>query len=269
MIGLFGAILFVPETLSPQASQLAVLRRNEFVLGHKNRNNKFLMMIFRPIHELSIVNRDSFFRLLSSLAFFSGMATYGDRVLLLYYVDSVLSFSSMDIALMFLVVGMSAVTAQAILLKPLNNFIGERWLLMVCFAAAMTSNSLYGLSTSRKTLYIGVCVGALGSMAFPTISAIKANNVDQSEQGRIQGALYSIQAAAGGIGPMAMRGVDLIAKMVGLKSGTMFFFAAFLQFLALCCAFQLPKDKTNSKIKCSNVQQSLNDTLEEVQCQDL
>jgi DHA1 family tetracycline resistance protein-like MFS transporter len=148
---------------------------------------------------------------------------------------------------MFLLVGMSAVFAQAVLLRPLNHCIGERLVVIVCFIAATISNSMYGIAGNKKQLYMGVCVGALSGMAFPTISAIKANNVGMSEQGRIQGALFSIQAVSAGFGPITMRSVDAFAKRSGFSLGTMFFFAAFLQFVALCCACHLPKDKANSK----------------------
>ena len=34
----------------------------------------------------------------------------------------------------------------------------------------------------------------MGGMAFPTISSINANNVEEHEQGQIQGALYGARA---------------------------------------------------------------------------
>jgi hypothetical protein len=74
-----------------------------------------------------------------------------------------------------------------------------------------------------------------------------------SEQGRIQGALYSIQAAAAGVGPMMMRYVDHLAKDTSLGPGTMFIFAAFLQLFALYFSCKLPKDKSNSKMYDSDV----------------
>jgi hypothetical protein len=68
-----------------------------------------------------------------------------------------------------------------------------------------------------------------------------------SEQGRIQGALYSIQAVASGIGPVLMRFVENHAKDSSLGSGSMFIFASCVQVVALFFAFALPKDKCNSK----------------------
>ena len=51
---------------------------------------------------------------------------------------------------------------------------------------------------------------------------------DESEQGRIQGALYSLQALASGIGPVLLRFVYTHTKRSPLGPGTMFVFAGFL-----------------------------------------
>jgi MFS transporter, DHA1 family, tetracycline resistance protein len=248
--GLVCAVCWIPETLSKEAANQACEKQqqqqlllHDKTLGH----NAILSCIARPIRELGIINRNAILRLLATLAFFSGMATSGDQTLLLYYVDSVLQFTASDIAIMFLLVGGSAVLAQAVVLRPLNHCIGERWVLIVCFVAAAISNALYGLAKDRQAMYTAVCIGALSGMAFPTISAIKANNVDRSEQGRIQGALYSVQAVSAGIGPMAMRVIDATAQQFQWNAGSMFFFAAALQCIALICAYSLPKDQSNSR----------------------
>jgi DHA1 family tetracycline resistance protein-like MFS transporter len=247
--GLVCAFL-VPETLPPEIA-LAAREKCSNNQEHATKKHKgpfvLLPLIMRPMQGLSIINRNSFLRLLSALAFFSGMATNGDQTLLLYYVDSVLSFDPTDVAIMFLLVGGSTVFAQAVMLRPLNICIGERWIIIICFVAATCSNVMYGLASSRHALYVAVCVGALSGMAFPTISAVKANNVAQSEQGRIQGALFSIQAIAGAIGPSSMRAIDSMAVRGNLSPGSMFFFAAFLQFGALCCACRLSPVEANSR----------------------
>ncbi|KAG7369530.1 major facilitator superfamily transporter [Nitzschia inconspicua] len=270
LFGLWCAIFYIPETVSYEASQQARQKKlQQQQHDDDDNNNKLLLptittILFRPIRELGIINRNSLLRTLATLAFFSGMATSGDQTLLLYYVNVVLQFQPTDIAVMFLLVGISAVVAQAIVLRPLNHIIGERWVLILCFVAAVFSNILYGLSRNRNDMYFAVCIGALSGMAFPTISAIKANNVQQYEQGRIQGALFSIQAISAGIGPVSMRLVDSITANIlssphhhhhvrwmtttTMTQGSMFFFAAMLQFIALVCAYRLPKDKTNSTV---------------------
>ena len=80
---------------------------------------------------------------------------------------------------------------------------------------------------------------------------------NETEQGRIQGALYSLQAIASAIGPIMMQFVDHIAQEAvdnpqtswwyNFGPGTMFYFAAFIQVIAIGFAFALPIDKTDTR----------------------
>ena len=176
VLAIMLSVAVFPETLSPEAIELARARHEETNFD-RTPFQSILWTLQRPFRELSIINRNGFFRLLSALAFFNGMVTAGDKTLLLYYVDSKLSFTATDIAKMFLLVGLSSVIAQGVVLKPLNECIGERWIVVSCFFASVISNVIYGLSRNKQTLYAGVCLGAITGMAFPTIAAIKANNV--------------------------------------------------------------------------------------------
>jgi sugar phosphate permease len=70
----------------------------------------------------------------------------------------------------------------------------------------------------------------------------------ESEQGRIQGALYSVQALASGVGPILLRAVNSRTKEMPYPGpGIMFVFAGFLYLIATSIAFALPKDKANSR----------------------
>jgi len=70
----------------------------------------------------------------------------------------------------------------------------------------------------------------------------------ESEQGRIQGALYSLQALASGTGPMLLRLVYRQTKDNPYPGpGTMFIVAGGFYVIAVVCALALPKDKANSK----------------------
>ena len=70
-------IFFFPETLPPELAAEARDVREEQTEGltvHK----KVLWWLYRPIWELSILNRNHLFRLLSTLAFFSGLVSSGE-----------------------------------------------------------------------------------------------------------------------------------------------------------------------------------------------
>lgn len=179
----------------------------------------------RPFREMAILNRDVFFRLISILAFFSGMVSSGDQVLLVYYLEERLNFSTSDISVMFFIMGIMGLLAQGVLLKPLNDWLGEKWVIAVCFFVGAVDNTMYGLASNKATIYSAVALSALTGMAFPTISAIKANNVKVTEQGRIQGALYSLQALASGIGPVVLRMMYSNFRDTPIGPGAMFVFA--------------------------------------------
>eukprot|EP00980_Cylindrotheca_fusiformis_P014317 scaffold3821_cov127-Cylindrotheca_fusiformis.AAC.7 len=262
--GLICTIVFIPETLPPEVAAEAQRRRREMyhrdeatvaVMLHLTRlerlklkaNMAFQLMVIRPIRELSILNRNRFFRLISLLAFFSGMVTSGDQLLLVYYVEEQLGFTDKDVSLMFVMIGIMGLMAQGILLKPLNECIGEKMVVAFCFLIGAIDNIMYGLANKKSTIYAAVALGGLAGMAFPTISAIKSNNVDVSEQGRIQGALYSLQALASGVGPVLLRYVYSHTKNCPLGAGTMFVFAGLLYLVAVAAACALPKELANSR----------------------
>jgi MFS transporter, DHA1 family, tetracycline resistance protein len=99
------------------------------------------------------------------------------RTLLVYYIEERLSFNDKDIATMFLIVGLLGVFVQGFALKIFNDWLGERKIVMLAFLLGAVNNIIYALSTNKSMIFVGVSVGAFVGMSFPTISAIKSNNV--------------------------------------------------------------------------------------------
>ena len=69
------------------------------------------------------------------------------------------------------------VTSETHLLKFLNDWLGERKVIMLAFTLGTITNLCYGLAHSKAWIYIGVSFSAFSGIAFPAISAIKSNNV--------------------------------------------------------------------------------------------
>ena len=72
-------------------------------------------------------------------------------------------------------------------------------------------------------------------------------NVKESEQGQIQGALFSVQALASGAGPMVLRAIYHYTK--DDTPGAMFTVAAGLYVVAAGFAWALPPEKANSSAR--------------------
>ncbi len=171
--GFIFACFSLPETLSPEMSE----RARESRLSERPEFVTWTYTLMRPAKELLILNRNKLFRLLSALAFFSGCISTADHTLFLYYVEENFSFNDKDIAILFLIIGLMGIFVQAVVLKPLNSLIGERRVIVVAFLVGALHNFLYGVATTKRTIFISATIASLTGMSFPTISAIKSNNV--------------------------------------------------------------------------------------------
>lgn len=251
ILALSVVFFFFPETLPPAAAEEAKqtrIRRDQQEQQQQRATRCFgsniLYTLKRPIRELSILNRNTFFRLLALLAFFSGMVAQADQSLLLYYLEDRLAFNDKDVAKMFVLIGVLGILVQGILIKPFIQFIGEKHVIVMAFIIGSLVNVLYGIASEKWMIFAALPLGSFVGMSFPTISAIKSNNVKQNEQGRIQGALSSVQALASGAGPMALRVIFRFTQ--DTVPGAMWLFAAFLYLIATGFALTLPSDKANS-----------------------
>lgn len=182
------SIFFLPETLPPQQAMEARMQRNEYRMREDESIIKCLpRMLLRPFKELSILNRNSFFRLLSALAFFSGMSTSADQTLLLYYAEDRLEFNDHDVATLFGLIGVIGMFVQGVLLKQVTDRIGERLVVVLAFTCGAATNTLYAFAETKQVIFYAAVISSFTGMSFPTISAMKSYNVEESEQGRIQG----------------------------------------------------------------------------------
>ncbi|KAL7569056.1 hypothetical protein ACA910_016899 [Epithemia clementina (nom. ined.)] len=239
-------LLFLPETLPPEAAESAKLARLAQV-EELEGISKYLWFIYRPLWELSIINRSTLFRLLSALAFFSGISSSGDRSLFLYYIEERIGFRDKDIAVFFLVVGVAGIFVQGVFLKIINDALGEKRVIIFSFLVGAAHDLVYSLAKTKGAIYVSAVMASLLMMAFPTISAVKSNNVGESEQGRIQGALYSVQALSSALGPTLFRTVHHFSNDGSIFGpGSMFLFSASMYMVASYFACLLPPE-ANSK----------------------
>jgi MFS family permease len=80
LLALLLLLLAFPETLPPETARQARRARREQRQGLSALQTVLWSVLVRPLWELSILNRNRLFRLLSALAFFSGMVSSGEYV---------------------------------------------------------------------------------------------------------------------------------------------------------------------------------------------
>ena len=141
----------------------------------------------------------------------------------------------------FLVVGFVGIFVQGVLLKVMNDALGEKMVLIFSFLVGAGHDIVYSLAKTKTAIYVSAVLASLLMMAFPTISAVKSNNVNESEQGRIQGALYSVQALSSALGPTMFRAVHHFTSENSIFGpGSMFLFSACMYVIASYVACLLP-----------------------------
>lgn len=98
-------------------------------------------------------------------------------MLLIYYAEDRIGFKDKDIASLFMIMGIGDIIALGCLLKLLNDWIGEKYVIIVSFIAGLIHNTIYAFANSKIWIFVGILVGVLDGLSFPTISAMKSNNV--------------------------------------------------------------------------------------------
>ena len=106
-----------------------------------------------------------------------------------------------DVGLVMSTVGLTSMVVQAGLVGRAVKRFGERVMLPVGLAAGVTSMVIYGFADTPALFMVGVPVGALQGFAGPSLQSLITRRVDPTEQGRLQGALSSVQGFAGMLGP--------------------------------------------------------------------
>eukprot|EP00208_Stichococcus_sp_RCC1054_P002415 CAMPEP_0206141142 /NCGR_PEP_ID=MMETSP1473-20131121/11913_1 /ASSEMBLY_ACC=CAM_ASM_001109 /TAXON_ID=1461547 /ORGANISM="Stichococcus sp, Strain RCC1054" /LENGTH=528 /DNA_ID=CAMNT_0053535571 /DNA_START=129 /DNA_END=1715 /DNA_ORIENTATION=+ len=182
---------FIPESLTDAARDKA-----------KERQSSGNPKVGGTLMGLRILARSALFKRLTVCLMVSGIVTDGLLDLLIQDFKLVLNLSASDVAGVFIVFGVCGLAVQTVILRYMLKWVGEKRVLVVGLCAACLEMVVVAFLTAKWQVFCAVTLGSLGGMAFPAISSIKANNVDESEQGTIQGALYGAKALATGAGPI-------------------------------------------------------------------
>jgi MFS family permease len=80
------------------------------------------------------------------------------------------------------------------------HYCKEKGSIIIGLAAIVIASVLNLLADQVWQVFAIAVIQGVGLLIFPTVSSLKSNNVNDSEQGQIQGALYAVRACFEGIG---------------------------------------------------------------------
>jgi len=228
--------LYVSETVTPAAADEARRAQTESSLV-TSRN---------PFSPMKILLRNKLFINLTMLIIFTSMASEAAQTMLLYYVDAPpLNFTETDSAELMLMIGFTGILMQAFMLKPLVNKFGEKNVLILSSVAGSIHMLAYAVATTKAMMFVGGAFVCITVFAFPCISAIKSNNAAMSEQGMIQGAVFSVKSLASAIGPTFFTQVYKATKDSGWR-GEMWLCGVALFAVSIPFMIMLPVEQANS-----------------------
>jgi DHA1 family tetracycline resistance protein-like MFS transporter len=99
-------------------------------------------------------------------------------------------------------VGIMAVIVQGGLVRPFIKRFGERVAVTVGITVSAIAFMGYGLATQPWIIPGLIVFGAFGGLSAPAIQSLITRRVDESDQGKIQGALTSLSSVTNIIAPL-------------------------------------------------------------------
>lgn len=121
-----------------------------------------------------------------------------------FFTEAVLRWDTRQNGIALAVVGILTAIVQAGLVGKFVEKFGERKTILIGLALSSIELLGFGLSRTGWMMYATLLVGSLGGIAGPTLQGYISKQVDESEQGVIQGGLTSVQSLVGVFGPVVM-----------------------------------------------------------------
>lgn len=104
-------------------------------------------------------------------------------------------------------VGITQMLVQGGLVGMVIKAVGERTGLMIGLTAAIIAYFGYGLAPIGWLFWLVIPIAAFNGLITPALQSLMTRRVSPSEQGRLQGAIGTVQAAMGIIGPLIFTAV--------------------------------------------------------------
>jgi DHA1 family tetracycline resistance protein-like MFS transporter len=182
---------------------------------------------------------------LSFLHFLGQAAHYALIAVFVLYADYRYGWGETTVGWVLAAIGICNAAVRGGLVGPVVKRFGERRALLSGLACGALGFFVMGLAPSGAWFLLGVPFLALWGLGTPALQALISRRVPDGEQGRLQGAMASVSALSGIVGPWLFGSV--FAHFVGPSGwaefpGAAFLLAAGLLALALAIATRIAHD---------------------------
>ena len=119
------------------------------------------------------------------------------------YTDYRYQWDERDVGIALAIVGVCGAIVQAALVGRVVKRLGERRALLVGLAFGVVAFAVFGAAPTGALYLVGIPFASLWGLAGPPVQALMTKRIGPEEQGRLQGAMTSLQGVMGMVAPIA------------------------------------------------------------------
>jgi DHA1 family tetracycline resistance protein-like MFS transporter len=204
----FGAWLGQIELRLPFYAAAALCFANfcygTFVLPEslsKEMRSRFDWRRANPLGSLKLLRSHPELFGLATVTFLMGLAHLVYPTTFVLYADYRFGWGLDMVGWTLLIVGVLSIIVQGVLIGRIVKWIGERRALLFGTLMGTIGFTLYGLAPTGWWFWAAMPIAALWAVAGPAAQSLMTQHVSPQEQGRLQGAIGSLNSIAGILGP--------------------------------------------------------------------
>ena len=158
--------------------------------------------------------------------------------LFVLYGDYRYAWSARELGLTLALFGVGSTITSAFLIGPIVKRIGERNAMIVGLSLSAASALAIALAYTGSLFLLSIPLASLGGLSSPSLMSIASRQASETEQGRLQGALGSLQGIALMVAPLVLSQIFATSIQRGGQSfaGVPFAFASLVLLMALLLA---------------------------------
>lgn len=172
---------------------------------------------------------------LAAAMFMMGLAHEALPNTFVLYTDQRYGWNESQVGLVLALIGVASVVVSMLLVKPLVRRLGERRAALTGLLCGVSGFLCFAFAPGGGLFLIGIGLMALLGIANPSFQSLMSRRISPAEQGQLQGALGSIRALTGMLGPMLFTQVFAAAVRLGDRQtlGAAFVLSAILLVVAV------------------------------------
>lgn len=134
--------------------------------------------------------------------FIMGLAHEALPNVFVLYADQRYGWNESQVGLALAVIGVASVIVSMALVRPIVRRVGERVAAIGGLSCGILGYLVFAFAPIGSVFLVGIAFVALWGLANPSFQSLMSRRVDASEQGQLQGAIGSMRALTGMIGPV-------------------------------------------------------------------